>query len=430
MYIPLILLYKSEGGTLNIKQYQNETDDKIFQKNSTGNSGNSSVDNNNDPQNEEPEIIYNSDDNNTAETVANPMELPRLSQLAELPVVKDKPSNPNQSSIVMVAQNKNNSNLPNNESNLTGIYVQKCLFQFLYRNQSNHCIFSDYLRFCFAIENLQFVERVSIFYQIVVRLQQKNRFSILNSKSPAMMIALHSNHSHTLSIDTQHALPLPIPVPHSSRNLYNSMDLSQIDMSRMSAVYVEGNGIGINGLLFSQSYTTATSPNSRETSPPTSPAITPVTPIPNPVNWNDLKKGSSQNANDDCAELRYIYRFEFAYLKDVNNHYGQIIETVYHSQKDNNEFDAGMEQQHDVTIYRQALFTICKEIYDQFIDDKAISQVLYFLMFNLYTPDFKKCLVSSDLLKTSNLTCLMHTHLHKYFWYTLINFVYMLTTFR
>ena len=57
LYIPLILLYKSEGGTLNIKQYQNETDDKIFQKNSTGNSGNPSVDDNNDPQNEEPEIV-------------------------------------------------------------------------------------------------------------------------------------------------------------------------------------------------------------------------------------------------------------------------------------------------------------------------------------------------------------------------------------
>lgn len=388
LYIPLILLFKSEG-TLNVKQYKNETDDKIFQKTSNGVSSN--VDDVNDPQNkqhdkeeEDTEIIYDLDIDNPE--IRNNMDLPRLSQLPDLPVVIDTiPGNSDNTEIII---DTNQTRMSNNNNN-NGIFVRKCLFQFLYRNQSNHCIFSDYLRFCFAIENLQFVERVSIFYQLVLKLQKKHELSIVNAKSPAMNPSScptlgynsSSNHSQTLSLDTLN-LPLPtVQSPVSGAGSIprlspaNSMESDQIDMSRMSAVYVDENGTGINGL-----FPVLQAPNSGSIrgSNQTSPAVTPITPIPNPVNWNDLKKdtqGSSSNDNNNnCAELKYIYRFEFAYLRNINNHYEQVIEDAFQSQS----VPKFGEKQHDVTVYRSALFAICKEIYDQFIDDKAISQVLFF----------------------------------------------------
>ena len=401
LYTPLALLLKSEG-TLNIKKYQNETDDKVFQNNGGVNDNMNNCNNNNNmDDNDNTEIIYDID----AQIIANTIDLP---QLPQLPVVNDIP-NDNE---INIDNNNNNNNLPQipndnkandsnnnttNNGNNASIFVRKCLFQFLYRNESNHSIFSDYLRFCFAIENLLFVERVSIFYQLVVQLQKKYELSLILTKSPAMNPTLQPTLTNNPSTSFDDM----------------SMTISQLDMSRISAVYIDDKGLNMstNGPHSSQrppasellsfpssqpnsnmshnfSHNLSNNTSNQNSSRCPSPTMTPVTPIPNSVHWSDLKKGnsvpSSNNGNNNGNNngiIKYIYRFEFEYLKNVYNHYESVID--HHHQRDNNNSkirkDAGqifIEQHYDVAMYKHGLYAICKEIYDQFIDNKAVSQVL------------------------------------------------------
>ena len=43
------------------------------------------------------------------------------------------------------------------------------------KNKNNYTVFAEYLAHCFAIENLAFLERVSVFYQIVRKLKKKEK---------------------------------------------------------------------------------------------------------------------------------------------------------------------------------------------------------------------------------------------------------------
>eukprot|EP01084_Bolivina_argentea_P216773 368196_1 len=56
----------------------------------------------------------------------------------------------------------------NNESDLS-------LFEFLDRNIENYTAFHEYLNYMWALENLLFLERISIFYQIVLKYKNNNK---------------------------------------------------------------------------------------------------------------------------------------------------------------------------------------------------------------------------------------------------------------
>eukprot|EP01084_Bolivina_argentea_P153821 268184_1 len=163
LYIPLILLFKAEG-TLNIKKFHYTTDGKIFQNAST-------CMDIMDIDNKDPDIVM------------------------ELPTIQTQSSNRN--------INKKGSENGN-------IFINKCLFHFLYRNQGNVRLFSDYLRLCWCSENLLFVERVSIFYQIALTLQQNYQLSIIkihnnnnnNGLAPLEMQNNLSSVGHSLTLST------------------------------------------------------------------------------------------------------------------------------------------------------------------------------------------------------------------------------------
>eukprot|EP01084_Bolivina_argentea_P162977 283578_1 len=104
-------------------------------------------------------------------------------------------------------------------SNDSTIFINKSLFEFLGANKLNHSIFTDYLRVCFALENLLFIERTSIFYEIVLKLKQKNEWSLLTMKSPATNRQL-SNENGVLS-----------PSNRTSQSFPANYILTQIDIN-------------------------------------------------------------------------------------------------------------------------------------------------------------------------------------------------------